>query len=188
VVGWFWFLITLVPVIGLVQVGVQSMADRYTYIPLTGLFIMTAWGIPDLARGLKYREVFLALLAGTIIITSTILTWQQLGYWQNNEALYRHTLHVTTGNYVIHNNLGNALANKWELDDAIAEFKEALRINSNYSDAHYNLGMVFAIKGNHDAAIQELQETLRINPGNTKAHFNLGVALEQKRWQDGSQK
>jgi tetratricopeptide (TPR) repeat protein len=188
VVGWFWFLVSLLPVIGLIQVGGQSMADRYSYIPLIGLFIMAAWGVPDLTRGLKHREGILSLLAGTVIITTAALTWQQLGYWRDNFSLYRHTLQVTAGNYVIHNNLGNAFANKWDLDAAIQEFYEALRINPNYSDAHYNLGMAFAIKGNLDAAIQELREALRINPGNAKALFNLGVALDQKRWQDEAKK
>ncbi|HXE98651.1 MAG TPA: tetratricopeptide repeat protein [Dongiaceae bacterium] len=179
--GWFWFLVTLVPVIGIIQVGVQSMADRYSYIPLTGLFIMAAWGVPDLAKGLKQRQGILALLAGAVIIASAALTWQQLGYWRDNISLYRHTLQVTDGNYVIHNNLGSALANKWDLDAAILEFNEALRINPDYSDAHYNLGMAFAMKGSLDAAIRELREALRINPNNAKASYNLGVALDQKR-------
>lgn len=187
-VGWFWFLITLVPVIGLVQVGVQSMADRYTYIPLTGLFVLAAWGIPDLTKGLKYREVFLPLLAGAVIIASAALTWKQLDCWRDNNSLYRHTLRVTSGNYVIHNNLGSALANKWDLDAAMLEFQESLQINPNYAEAHYNLGMAFAMKGNVDAAIHELQEALRINPENSKAHNNLEVALEQKRWQNETKK
>ena len=187
-VGWGWFVVTLVPVIGLVQVGVQARADRYTYIPLTGLFIMAVWGIPDVAKGLKYREGILMLLAGAVITVSAALSWQQLGYWQDNDSLYRHTLNVTADNYVIHNNLGIVLANRWNLDAAIQEFQEALRINPKYSEAHYNLGMTFAIKGNVDAAIQELQEALRLNPEHPKAQLNLGVALEQKRWQDAAKK
>ena len=187
-VGWAWFVVTLVPVIGLVQVGVQAMADRYTYISLTGLFIMAVWGIPDLVKGLKYREGILMLLAGAVITVSAALSWQQLGYWQDNDSLYRHTLHVTADNYVIHNNLGIVLANRWNLDAAIQEFQEALRINPKYSEAHYNLGMTFAIKGNVDGAIWELQEALRINPEHPKAQLNLGVALEQKRWQDAAKK
>ncbi len=185
-VGWFWFIITLIPVIGLVQVGVQSMADRYSYIPLTGIFIMIAWSVPELVNNNRYKTSILALLAGTALIVSTVLTWQQLGHWRDNISLYRHTLRVTTGNYVIHNNLGNALASKWDLDAAIPEFRAALRINSNYPDAHYNMGMAFAIKGDLDAAILHLKETLRLNPDNAKAQNNLGVALEQKRWQDAT--
>ncbi len=186
--GWAWFMVTLVPVIGLVQVGIQAMADRYTYIPLVGLFIMAAWGFPDLASRLKYRAGLLTLLAGAVITTSAVLSWQQLGYWRDNESLYRHTISVTADNYVMHNNLGNVLANRWNLDAAIQEFKKALRIKPNYSEAHYNLGMVFAIQGNVDAAIQELQEALRLNPDHSKAQFNLAVALEQKRWQNAEKK
>ncbi|NTW49680.1 MAG: tetratricopeptide repeat protein, partial [Chlorobiales bacterium] len=154
-VGWFWYLVTLVPVIGLVQVGVQSMADRYTYIPLTGLFIIVAWGVPDVMKGLQHRECILALLAGTVISASAVVTWQQLGHWRDSITLYRHTLQATTGNYWIHYNLGGALANKGDLDEAIHEYRETLRINPNYAKAHNNLGFAFAAKGNLDSAIQE---------------------------------
>jgi tetratricopeptide (TPR) repeat protein len=180
VVGWFWFLVSLVPVIGLIQVGIQSMADRYSYIPCIGLFIMIAWGVPDLARGLPNRDGILALLAGVVIITATALTWQQLGYWQDNISLYRHTLQITTGNYLINNNLGIALADRGDLDEAIQEFHASLGINPNYADAHYNLGNAFCKKGNLDAAIQEYRETLRINPNSAVAHYNLGAALASK--------
>lgn len=105
-VGWFWFLVTLVPVIGLIQVGNQSMADRYTNIPVIGLFIMVGWGVPALTKGLKQSEAILSLLAGLVILVSASLTWQQLGYWRDSISLYRHTLQVTTDNFVMHNNLG----------------------------------------------------------------------------------
>lgn len=180
-VGWLWFLVTLIPVIGLIQVGVQSMADRYTYIPSIGLFIMAVWGIPDLLAGFTYRRAILTLLAGTVISAKTAVTWQQIGYWRDNFSLYEQALEVTTGNYVIHNNLGIAHANNWNLDAAIREFREALRINPNYSEAHYNLGITLAMRGDLDTAIWELREALRIHPGDTKAKYNLGVALGQKR-------
>jgi tetratricopeptide (TPR) repeat protein len=179
-VGWFWFLITLVPVIGLIQVGGQSMADRYTYIPVTGLFIMATWGIPDLVKGLRYRQGILALLAGIVISASAILTWQQLGYWQDNISLYRHSLEVTTGNYFIHANLGVALADKGDLNAAIQEYQEALRISSGLPEAHNNLGIAYYIKGNLDAAIQEFTYTLFLNPTFWDTHNKLGVALARK--------
>ncbi len=178
-VGWFWFLITLLPVIGLLQVGVQAMADRYSYLPVIGLFIMAAWGIPDLLRGLQQRERILALLAGIVIAISAVLTWHQLGYWRDSISLYRHALHVTTGNGVIHNNLGDALSNKGDKDGAIEEFRESLRINPNNAEAHNNLGSILLLKGNSDVAIIEFREALRILPNHAAAHNNLGLALDK---------
>jgi hypothetical protein len=144
IVGWLWFLITLLPVIGLIQVGTQSMADRYSYIPVIGLFIMVTWGVSDLLEGFKYGRGILALLAGLIIISLTALTRQQLSYWQDNISLYRHTLQVTTDNDKINTNLGVALAEKGELHAAIHEFQEALRINPNNKQARNNLGIALA--------------------------------------------
>ena len=180
VAGWFWFLVTLVPVIGLIQVGCQSMADRYTYIPVIGLFIIVAWGAADLTRNLRHQKVVLALLAGVVISASAALTWQQLGYWRDNISLFRHTLQITDGNYLINNNLGIALAEKGDLDAAIREYQTALGINPNYADAHYNLGNAFIKKRDPDAAVREYRETLLINPNHADAHYSLGAALANK--------
>jgi hypothetical protein len=182
--GWFWFLVTLVPVIGLIQVGGQSMADRYTYIPVIGLFIMVAWGAADLTRNLQQQKVVLALLAGVAIIAATVLTWRQLGYWRDDISLFRHTLHVTTGNSYINYNLGVALAEKGDLDAAIREYLEAVRISPDFTEAHTNLGIAFARKGNLDAAIRELREALRISPNETIIQNALGLALSQKKMQN----
>jgi len=179
-VGWFWFLITLVPVIGLVQVGSQSMADRYTYIPLIGLFIMAAWGVPALAKGLRHRRRILMLLAGAVISASVALTWQQLGYWRDNVSLYRHSLQVTSGNYIAHYNLGIILEEKGDLDAAIKEYRDTLAINPNIFEAHNNLGLSFAKKGDLDAAIKEYREALAIKPNYFVARSNLGVSLATK--------
>jgi hypothetical protein len=176
-VGWLWFLVTLVPVIGLIQVGGQSMADRYSYIPQIGLFIMAAWGVPVLFNGTRHRQVILALLAGAAIIASTVSTWHQLGYWRDSISLFRHALQVTTGNSIAHNNLGNALTQKGEPDAAIREYLEALTINPNYFEAHNNLGVALLKNGNMGAAIQEFREAVRINPDYFRAHNNLGMAL-----------
>ncbi|MFZ2951270.1 MAG: tetratricopeptide repeat protein [Desulfuromonadaceae bacterium] len=178
--GWFWFLITLVPVIGLIQVGGQAMADRYSYIPLTGLFIIAAWGVPDLARGLRYRQVILALLAGTVITASAALTRHQLGYWRDNISLYRHTLQITTDNPGINYNQGLALQAKGDLDAAIREYRESLRIAPNSRNSHYNLALALQTRGDLNAAIQEYRQALRINPDNINAHYNLGLALAGK--------
>jgi len=183
-VGWFWFLVALLPVIGLIQVGAQSMADRYTYIPLTGLFILVAWGVPDLIKGLQYRVGILALLGGAVIAASAALTWQQLGYWRDSVALYRHTLQVTSGNCIIHYNLGNAFLNKEKPEEAIPEFREAIRINPNFAVAYRNLGLALYKKGNLDAAIYELEKALRINPGDADAHRNVGLVYLKKGFLD----
>lgn len=180
-VGWFWFLITLVPVIGLVQVGSQAIADRYTYIPLTGLFIMAAWGVPALAKHLHYRQRILALIAGMVVLALATTTWHQLGYWQDNISLFRHTLQITSGNHFIHYNLAIALKANGDLDEAITEYQKALTIKPNYVDAHINLGIAFAIKGDLDAAIKAFQKALTISPYNVNAYNNLKIALEQKR-------
>ena len=179
-VGWFWFFVTLVPVVGLIQVGSQSMADRYSYIPVIGLFIMAAWGVPNLTKGLQQRQLILGLFSGAIIIASAALTWQQLDYWRDSISLYQHTLRVTTGNTFIHYNLGLALASKGDLDAAIQEYKEALRLDPNNSMAHNNLGQALAIKGNLDAAIQEYNKSLWLDPKNGMAHSNLGASLAIK--------
>lgn len=176
--GWLWFVITLMPVIGLIQVGGHSMADRYTYIPLTGLFIVAAWGVPDLMKGMRHQRRITALIAATVVITSAILTWQQLAYWRDSVSLFRHTLQVTSGNCMIHNNLGLTLALKGEYEEAIQEFRKALRIYPNYTEAHNNLGATFDFKGDFDAAIQEYREAIRINPDHADAHYNLGIDLQ----------
>lgn len=185
-VGWFWFLVTLVPVIGLIQVGGQSMADRYSYIPVIGLFIMVAWGIPDLTVGMKHRQSILSMLAGVVIIVFSAQTWRQLGYWHDNISLFRHTIQVTTDNYIIHNNLGGALAENGDLDAAILEYQEALRINPNDVKTHNNLGIALGKKGAFDAAIKEFQASLRINPTDGEIHNNLGFTLFNKGSMDAA--
>ena len=176
-VGWFWFLITLIPVIGLIQVGVQSMADRYTYIPLIGIFIITAWGVSDLTRSLQYREVIISVIAGAIIISSAVLTHKQVGYWRDSVSLYQHAIQVTTGNYVMHGNLGDILHKNGNLDAAIQEYQKALSIRPDYIIARKNLGLAFLDKGNFDLALQEYQEAIQINPYDIDVLGNIGHAL-----------
>ena len=184
-VGWFWFLVTLLPVIGLIQVGRQSMADRYSYLPAIGLFMVAAWGVPELAGKWRYGKGILALLACSVVAASAALTWQQLGYWQDGISLYRHTLLVTADNYLINYNLGVDLAEKGDMDAAILSYRAALRIAPDYTEAHNNLGLALAGKGDLDSAIREYQLTLQISPNDRKAHSNLGNVLVQKGyWAD----
>ncbi len=178
--GWFWFIITLLPVIGLLQVGGQSMADRYMYIPMTGLLIMAAWGISDLTQSLPGRNAVLALLAGMVIAASATLTYHQSGYWRDNISLYRHTLQITSGNYLMVYNLGYAFAEKGDLDGAIHEYQEALRIKPDYAKAHGSLAIALTQKGSFDAAIYEYREAFRLDPFDAKSHSNLGIVFAQK--------
>jgi protein O-mannosyl-transferase len=181
-VGWFWYVGTLVPVIGFVQVGDQAMADRYTYVPLIGLFIIVAWGIPDLLAQLpvRLRTIALPTAAGLVIVACAIAARAQLQYWQDSTTLWTRTLEVTTGNHIAHNNLGVVLADQGKLDDAISHYSEALRIKPNYADAHNNLGVALSDQGKLDEAIAQYSEALRIKPDYVDAHNNLGVALAEQ--------
>jgi tetratricopeptide (TPR) repeat protein len=179
-VGWLWYLGTLVPVIGLIQLGGQAMADRYTYVPMIGLFIMMVWGGADLTAGWRHRGIVRALAVGLLFPALMGTAWLQVSYWRNSETLFEHALRVTTGNYVAHNNLGVALAQQDHLDAAIAQYTEALRIKPDYEKAHNNLGVALAQQGHLDAAIAQYTEALRIKPDYGKAHMNLGLALARQ--------
>jgi len=176
-IGWLWFLVTLVPVIGLVQVGGQSIADRYTYIPLIGLFIMCSWGVPDLMQGWKHRPAILGVVAGVILSVLTVTTWQQLGSWKDNISLYQHTLQITTGNYLILNNYGIALADEGRFDEAILQYEQALRAWPKSATAHVNLGAALAHQGKLVEAIEHYSKALQLIPDYAIAHANLGRAL-----------
>ncbi len=179
-VGWLWYLGTLVPVIGLVQVGEQAIADRYTYVPLIGLFIVIAWWGADIGKGSRHRLVLVNILAMIFVLGLTVCSRQQVRYWKNSIDLFENTLEVTADNYVAHFTLGNALALRGNLVEAITHYEEALRIRPNYAEAHHNLGNALALRGNLVEAITHYKEALRINPNYAEAHRNLGVGLDQQ--------
>jgi tetratricopeptide (TPR) repeat protein len=139
-IGWFWYLGTLVPVIGLVQVGTQARADRYTYIPLIGLFLMLAWGAAELAQRVPRARKAVVAAAALACSGCVAGTWFQIQYWASSETLFRHSLEVAEAP-LSHNNLGNALMAKGQLPEAIREFRAALRLLPRYADAHFNLGI-----------------------------------------------
>jgi len=178
--GWLWYCGTLVPVIGLVQVGGQAMADRYTYIPSLGLLILVVWGAYELTKRRGHHEMVLGAAGGAAISLCAVLTRQQLGYWQNNESLYRHTLAVTKNNYLAHHNLGIALYREGQINEAISQYREALGLEPNYAEAHYNLGAALAVQGQTDEAIRQFQEAIRIKPDYAEAHSNLGTAFARE--------
>jgi protein O-mannosyl-transferase len=178
--GWLWFCGTLVPVIGLVQVGGQSMADRYTYLPSLGLLILIIWGTYELSQGWLYHKLALGGAGCVAIILCIDLTRQQLGYWQNNEALYRHALAVTKNNYLAHHNLGIALYKEGQIEEAVNQYREALRLEPDDAEAHYDLGTALAVKGQTGEAILQFQAAIRIKPDYAEAHSNLGTALARE--------
>ena len=175
-VGWFWFIGTLVPVIGLVQVGIQAMADRYTYIPSLGVFVLGVWGIAELARRWQLERTA-AALAGLAAVILCAATWHQIGFWQNSEILFRHSLEVTADNEVARNNLGMVLLDRGEVDAAIHEFQAALRDRATCVEAHNNLGNALKQKGQAQAAVSEYETAIRLQPGLADPHNNLGTML-----------
>ena len=176
-VGWLWFVGTLVPVIGLLQVGEQSLADRYTYIPSLGLLVLAIWGAYELSGRWRCRKIALVVSGSAAIVLCIALTRHQLGYWKDSETLFRHTLDVTENNYIAHNNLGSALDKRGKTGDAIGQFQEAIRLKPDRADAHYNLGNALLNQGRTGEAIRQYQETIRLKPDDADVHINLGAAL-----------
>ena len=179
-VGWLWFVGTLVPVIGLVQVGEQAMADRYMYVPSVGVLMLTVWGGYELTRSWRHQVISLALAGAAAIILCGALTRQQLGYWQDSETLFRHALAVTQNNHIAHFNLGAALNEKGQTENAIRQFQEVILLKPDYADAHYNLGNALSEQGRTDEAISQFQEALRLKPDDANVHYNFGNALVKK--------
>jgi tetratricopeptide (TPR) repeat protein len=174
-IGWFWYLGTLIPAIGLVQAGQwPAMADRFTYVPAIGLFVMLAWSIPHLLTKWRYRNTGFVLAAGALLAALLLLTWTQLHRWSNTITLFEHTLKVTVNNYLAHNNLGNALARQGKLKQAKDHYVKALRINPTFPRAHNNLANALARQGKSEEAIAHYTKALEIKPNFPKAHNNLG--------------
>jgi tetratricopeptide (TPR) repeat protein len=177
VTGWFWYLGTLVPVIGIVQVGVHGMADRYTYVPLLGLFIMVVWGMHDLARAWLYKRLILVTMVFACIVALVIGTRQQLGHWKDSITLFERAISVTSDNYIAHLNLGAAWYAQGDIDRAIGHYEKALRINANHANIHESLGVALLAKGRHQEAIPHLTRALEIDPESKSARRNLQIAL-----------
>ena len=174
-VGWLWFLGTLVPVIGLVQVGDQARADRYTYLPMIGLFIALAFGIKDLAARWHIRPLPLGLAAGLSLAGCLVATAHQLRFWNDSESLFVRAIAVTTNNAVAHINLGFALQQQGHPDAALVEYRTAVAIAPRRAQAHNNLGILLDELGQRDAALAEYEEALRLKPGAPLTHLNLGT-------------
>jgi protein O-mannosyl-transferase len=174
-VGWLWFLGTLVPVIGLVQVGSQAMADRYSYFPSIGIFIAVAFGARDMAARFQFSKITIAITTASILAICLILTETQLSYWSGDEALFRHAVVATGDNEVAHLNLGVTLDKQGRYTEAIAEYREALRIDPKNAEAHSDLANLLDTAGKTNAALAEYQEAIRLDPKAVIAHDNFGT-------------
>jgi Flp pilus assembly protein TadD len=176
-VGWLWYLGTLIPVIGLVQAGLQARADRYTYIPLIGLFIVIAWVTSDLANRWRMGRIMLPVGSAAVLIACAIATRFQLNLWSNTETLFSHALAVTANNAHAHQNLGAALAQKGKLDAAAEHFIAAVTLMPNYAEAQSNLGFALAANGKNEEAIVHYRAALALKPSLPQTHFLLANAL-----------
>ena len=190
--GWLWYLITLLPVIGVIQVGIQAMADRYTYFPFIGIGIVAAWGIPQAACALgaqrsRNRSLALGVLA---VLLAGFWSWRtvvQIGYWRDSESLFRHALAVTGENEVALNGLGNALIAQSRFEEALPCLERAARMNASNAETLYNLGTIYQEMGRSDAAIAYYLQATQVNPRYSRAYNNLGVTLMgQNRYQEAA--
>jgi Flp pilus assembly protein TadD len=173
-VGWFWYLGTLAPVIGLIQVGHQSRADRYTYVPLIGISIMVAWGAAELYE--KWPQV----VKGVAVVACSawlVITWVQTSYWKDGPTLYEHAIAVTDANYLAHLNLGVDLAGQGNYQKALRELFTSIEENPDQPHARNSLGGVLYTVGRRDDAIEQFTQAIRLEPNDAEPHCNLGNAL-----------
>jgi protein O-mannosyl-transferase len=177
--GWFWFLGTLVPVIGFIQVGAQAMADRYFYIPSIGLFIALVWGAAEFCAARPNGKTILSLLGGAALAGCVLVTSLQISVWQNSQTLFLHALGVTHDNYVADNALGKAFERDGDGARALVLYREAVRIEPRYPISQYNLGLALIGFGLKDEALEHLAAAAHYDPRNADALFNLGVFFAQ---------
>ncbi len=191
IVGWFWYLIMLVPVIGIVQVGLQGHADRYTYLPQIGLDIALVWMIWDLtksclprhsasAKAGRQQKIVLSGAGALVVGTLSILSWKQTTHWRDTETLWRHTLAVTPDSDVAHAGLGGILFVRGQIEESIDHYERALRLRDGNTAAHFGLGRALAAKQKTDAAIFHFQKALSIQPDYIGASNDLGVLFASK--------
>ncbi len=177
VVGWLWYLGTLVPVIGLVQAGIQAMADRYTYLSYTGLFVMVTWGVADYLNSLKCRKVVTAMFSSITISILIILAWQQVQYWKDTKTLFMHAIRVTDRNYLAYDIVGQEYLNNNRIKEATDYFRTAVKLMPNYGNSNNNLGHALSLQGLYKEAIPYYRAALRVNPREPVIHLNMGNAL-----------
>ena len=178
--GWLWYLGMLVPVIGLVQVGEQAMADRYTYLTQIGLYIALAWACAEVAARSPRQARAIGVAAALGLAALTVCTWRQTTFWQDSETLWTHALKCTTENVTAHNNLGNHLLEAGRFEEAIDHFRRAVDIMPECAEAHNNLGNALAKVGQSDEAIVHFHRALDFKPDYATAYYNLGSVLADR--------
>jgi tetratricopeptide (TPR) repeat protein len=166
-----------VPMIGLIQVGSQARADRYTYLPMIGLYILVTWGAIELFGKWRHRREVLAVAALLILTSLVARSYGQASFWQNYTTLWSHAIEITSRNYLAHDNLGNAFLLKGQLKEAVDQYDKALEIDADYPEAHSNLGVALFQMGEHGKAFYNFQEALRLDPNYAGAYINYGNAL-----------
>ncbi len=176
-VGWLWYLGMLMPVIGIVQVGSQLMADRYTYLPLVGFLIALVWAAADLVENHRLARHAASVVAGLALLAFTAAAYRQVGYWRNSRALFERALAVTEKNYIMHNNLGLTLAAEGKRSEAMEHYRKAMALNPEYCEPRYNLGHELLQAGKLDDAFSYLNEALRLKKDFPEVHGDLGVLL-----------
>ena len=154
----------------LVTLGAQAMADRWSYVPSLGVLLLVIWGADELACGRRYLALTLAAAGVAAMVLCWALTRQQLGYWQDSEALFQHTVAVTKGNYYAYNQLGAALSTKGQLEEATRQYREAVRVKPDYPQGRINLGLALGQEGRSDESIAQLREGLRLDPNFLDGH------------------
>lgn len=178
--GWFWYLGTLVPVIGLVQVGFQSMADRYTYIPIVGLFIIITWGAYDLAGRWQFRPAIISSLAVLVMAACITVSYTQVGYWKNSLVLFEHAVLWTTNNFIAENNLGVAFFDRGEFEAARRHFVEATKINPSDTDAQFSLAVTLLNQNKLTESCERLMIVIQQDKNHWRAHSMLGLVLTKQ--------
>ena len=178
-VGWLWFVGTLVPVIGLVQVGLQAMADRFSYVPSIGLFTSLSWGAWALTKTWRYQVVAVSGAATVVMVLCAGLAWRQAGYWKNTGTLFQHAIDVTENNFIACSNLGDYELAQGHSDEAINLYRETIRLMPSYGLAYAPLGVALCKTGRLAEGIQELQLAVKLEPDSAQVHADLADALAQ---------
>jgi protein O-mannosyl-transferase len=183
--GWFWYAISILPVIGIIPVG-DPMADRYIYLPSIGIAIIVAWGVPSLIKSEEMRKIILFPAGIAVLVILSILTWQQCAYWKNSIELFSHSLQVTKNNYRVYHIRGVAYGKLDQYQRAIEDFNKAIELKPGYLTARYNRGVAYGKIGQYQRAIDEFNEAIRLNPDYAEAYDSRGVAyLLQGNNKDG---